>query len=907
MPTTCTTSACGTGGYTGPAPGDPDNNAILSAVPAFGGIDVSWSFPTTNPHAVSHTQVYRGTTSVFANALLHRVVAGNSFRDWIDTETTYYYWIRIVATPSGNVGDPIGPASATALPAIGAIIDGLTGQLEEDQLSIDLKNRLSEITTLSGNLADEIIARQDAEAFLAAALEAANAGVDEALAFIGSEITTRTTADSAMASQIDLMVAAVDDAVAAIATETTARADGDSALASQITTLATTVDGHTSAITTEQTTRANADSALSSQITTLTSSVNSNAAAISSEATTRANADSALSSQITTVATSASNNAAAITAETTARTNADSALSTSITNLTSTVGTKNKTYSQTTAPASGMGTGDIWFDTDDNNRIYRYNGSAWVVAENGNIPSLVQAAINSEITTRANADTAEANARLALQSTVDGHTTAISTETSTRATQTGELYAKYTVKIDTNGYVSGFGLASTANNAAPTSSFSVRADAFYIASPSGPGVAEQMPFIVRTTPGTLNGVTVPVGVYMKDTFIQNASITNAKIVTLDVSKLTAGTIAVGQYIQSQGRTGYASGASGFYIGADGKVSFGNPTGARLQWTGSAIEIYNDNNKLTLSSGGTETKQNLVRSFIKWSHSGTNYSTNSTTAIDGSVLVIPAASNNQASSIVLDSAYAGDYVLSFRARSWSTRVLTVDITPSNANPAIAPVSTVAMTNSSWKRYTINWTVTADLTGKTLRFFAPSGADSIEIEDLKMEWGSNPTPWSPNVQDVTSVNNKVTSLNASTFIADLAVNTIQIAGNAVTAADYAGTANTYSVTGIEQEILYKSFSIPGLPAGETAAVIVIVTVNSNISGSSNLLEYKLYVDGSGTSSLTWQTWTGNPTSDTSSIKLTLGSGSHTFSLKIREYNWGSVSVNNAASLVYLSAKR
>ena len=38
----------------------------------------------------------------------------------------------------------------------------------------------------------------------------------------------------------------------------------------------------------------------------------------------------------------------------------------------------NKTWYQTTAPASGMATGDLWFDSDDNNRPYRYNGSSWV-------------------------------------------------------------------------------------------------------------------------------------------------------------------------------------------------------------------------------------------------------------------------------------------------------------------------------------------------------------------------------------------------------------------------------------------------------------------------------------------------------------------------------------------------
>lgn len=127
----------------------------------------------------------------------------------------------------------------------------------------------------------------------------------------------------------------------------------------------------------------------------------------------------------------------------------------------------------------------------------------------------------------------------------------IATEAETRASETGDLFAKYTVKIDTNGYVSGFGLASTANNATPSSEFIVRADNFAIASPSGPGISPAEPFFVRTTETTIGGVTVPVGVYMQDAFIQNGTITNAKIANLAVdnakiASLSADKVAFGE-------------------------------------------------------------------------------------------------------------------------------------------------------------------------------------------------------------------------------------------------------------------------------------------------------------------------------------------------------------------------
>lgn len=124
-----------------------------------------------------------------------------------------------------------------------------------------------------------------------------------------------------------------------------------------------------------------------------------------------------------------------------------------------------------------------------------------------------------------------------LTSTVSGNTTSIQTLTST----TNGLNAQYTVKIDTNGYASGFGLASTANNATPFSSFIVRADRFSISSPSGPSIPPKTPFIVTTTTTIVNGVSVPAGVYIDSATIQNGSITNAKIgdATIESAKIVS--------------------------------------------------------------------------------------------------------------------------------------------------------------------------------------------------------------------------------------------------------------------------------------------------------------------------------------------------------------------------------
>lgn len=46
--------------------------------------------------------------------------------------------------------------------------------------------------------------------------------------------------------------------------------------------------------------------------------------------------------------------------------------------ISSTVATKNRTYAQDEAPTEGMVEGDLWIDTNDSNKLYRYSGEDWV-------------------------------------------------------------------------------------------------------------------------------------------------------------------------------------------------------------------------------------------------------------------------------------------------------------------------------------------------------------------------------------------------------------------------------------------------------------------------------------------------------------------------------------------------
>jgi phage-related protein len=262
----------------------------------------------------------------------------------------------------------------------------------------------------------------------------------------------------------------------------------------------------------------------------------------------------------------------AIRSEKTARITEDEALAQDITTLVSNTNASLATVNQTL----GTHTSDI-----SSNAQAITNLTATVSGNN----STLSAALQAEQTARANEDEALAQDIVTAQATLgDDITAAVQVESTARATADGLIEAKNTIKVDLAGHVSGYGLISTNNTGTPSSEFGIRADAFWLAPPavvqanaptanlfegyvwvdsSGAEnvtkyydganwttTPQALPFIVRTTPTTINGETVPTGVYMQDAFIANGTITNAKIgnaaiddakiANLDAGKITTG-------------------------------------------------------------------------------------------------------------------------------------------------------------------------------------------------------------------------------------------------------------------------------------------------------------------------------------------------------------------------------
>lgn len=172
-----------------------------------------------------------------------------------------------------------------------------------------------------------------------------------------------------------------------------------------------------------------------------------------------------------------------------------------------------------------------------------------------------------------------------LQSTTAANSAAISVAQTVEA----GLLAQYTVKVDVNGYVAGYGLASTLVNGVPFSEFLVRADRFSI---GASGSSTVVPFTV------VGGV-----VYMASAMIKDASIAAAKIISLNANQVSAsslaaitatlGSVTAGNFTLDT--TGYiAAGATGYGVG----------TGIWMGYSGGAYKFFVGNATRYIAWDGT---------------------------------------------------------------------------------------------------------------------------------------------------------------------------------------------------------------------------------------------------------------------------------------------------------------
>lgn len=365
----CVTDYCGTGDWNGPLPGDPDNNSVLTATPAFGGIDVSWSYPAVNPYALAHTLLFRGLSSDFNSAMQIAVVSGSQYYDKTETNQVlqHYYWIKFVSV-NGTVGALIGPASATARPTIDRMIELLSGRIDAGVLAQSLKTEINRIQLISTELQEEIDNRTVANNAISQLIAELQADINASLGILTNEVTGRQEGDSALLAQVNAASAAIalesttrasaiqneagtratallnetnariaslnalqtqintlqaassgdfSNLLSVLQTEQTARIAGDAAEATSRETLAVQIRGNylgtnpaqlsTGLLYTERQARITADEAVISSVSALSATVNQNTSAITTEATTRATADTAITNSFNTLSAQVNN------------------------------------------------------------------------------------------------------------------------------------------------------------------------------------------------------------------------------------------------------------------------------------------------------------------------------------------------------------------------------------------------------------------------------------------------------------------------------------------------------------------------------------------------------------------------------------------------------------------------
>lgn len=256
---------------------------------------------------------------------------------------------------------------------------------------------------------------------------------------------------------------------------------------------------------------------------------------------------SSLTTTVNTNTASISTNATAISTETTART-------TAINSLTATVNTKNKSFVSVSAPADNASNdlreGDLWIDSDDDNKLYRWNdtSSSWVAVRDtsndgkatiftqDNVPtSGVKAGDlwfdtnDSNKQYRAMADGSDQVTAGEWEEVRDVTTQASVTTVQNAVANADGTNAGYGVAVNANGAIAGMYLMASSDGTlqenSSRSDILFEADQITIRNPNA-GNNDVAPFIVLTS-ADANGT--PAGVYIKDAMIKNAAIDTAQI------------------------------------------------------------------------------------------------------------------------------------------------------------------------------------------------------------------------------------------------------------------------------------------------------------------------------------------------------------------------------------------
>jgi hypothetical protein len=207
---------CGTGGWTGPQPGDPSTADIrITATPAFGGIDVNWTYPELNPNAVAYTEIWRSLLDDPASAIRIAHANGSFYYDRVESQTLFYYWVVVVSI-YGTRSPMIGPAWATSKPLIEEMIELLTGQIDAGVLAGSLKTEIDQIQLNKLGITQETLDRDLNDDALGVRITELGATSETTLALVQEEVLARASQGEAFVSVVNTMYTSFNGNIAAV-------------------------------------------------------------------------------------------------------------------------------------------------------------------------------------------------------------------------------------------------------------------------------------------------------------------------------------------------------------------------------------------------------------------------------------------------------------------------------------------------------------------------------------------------------------------------------------------------------------------------------------------------------------------------------------------------------------------
>lgn len=135
-----------------------------------------------------------------------------------------------------------------------------------------------------------------------------------------------------------------------------------------------------------------------------------------------------------------------------------------------------------------------------------------------------------------NAAKVDANAQKAAISSQVAQITADKAKLNSLVLTESKIKAQHTIKLDSGGVISSYGLAIEESGGANYSNFVIRANSFALAGPASEGSTPYYPFIFRNTPFTdpVTGTVFPVSAYMKSAFMDYQSVKTSHIEDLAV-------------------------------------------------------------------------------------------------------------------------------------------------------------------------------------------------------------------------------------------------------------------------------------------------------------------------------------------------------------------------------------